>query len=52
MTKLSIRIRAATEADLPVMQDIELPPGLSAIRDREVAHGLDRWPRVTMRRAL
>ncbi|HEV7934604.1 MAG TPA: GNAT family N-acetyltransferase [Actinomadura sp.] len=29
-----------------------LTPGLRAIREREAAHGLDRWPRVCMRRAL
>ncbi|UNO43746.1 GNAT family N-acetyltransferase [Streptomyces sp. MST-110588] len=28
----------------------ELTPGLRAIRVREAAHGLDRWPRVCMRR--
>jgi GNAT superfamily N-acetyltransferase len=27
-----------------------LTPGLQAIRDREKAHGLDRWPRAAMRR--
>ena len=30
----------------------ELTPGLLAIRRREAAHGLDRWPRVCMRRDL
>jgi GNAT superfamily N-acetyltransferase len=30
----------------------EVTPGLVAIKDREVAHGLDRWPRVCMRRDL
>jgi GNAT superfamily N-acetyltransferase len=35
-----------------VVPDAELPPGLGAIRDREIAHGLHRWPRVTMRRTL
>ena len=35
-----------------VVPDAELSPALRAIRDREAAHGLDRWPRVTMRRAL
>jgi ribosomal protein S18 acetylase RimI-like enzyme len=35
-----------------VIPDAELSPGLSAIRDRETAHGLRRWPRVTMRRTL
>ncbi|MFZ3495696.1 GNAT family N-acetyltransferase [Streptomyces sp. 5.8] len=29
-----------------------LGPGLRDIRDREAAHGLDRWPRVCMRRDL
>lgn len=28
------------------------PPGLREIRRREAAHGLDRWPRVSMRRPL
>ena len=35
-----------------VVPDTELSPALNAIRDREIAHGLHRWPRVTMRRAL
>jgi len=35
-----------------VIPDAELSPALSAIRDHEIAHGLHRWPRVTMRRAL
>lgn len=30
----------------------ELTPGLRAIRAREDTHGLDRWPRVCMRRDL
>ncbi len=29
-----------------------LTPGLREIRARETAHGLDRWPRVCMRRDL
>jgi GNAT superfamily N-acetyltransferase len=29
-----------------------LTPGLRDIREREAAHGLDRWPQVCMRRAL
>ncbi|GAA5150927.1 GNAT family N-acetyltransferase [Amycolatopsis dongchuanensis] len=33
-----------------VLADGELTPGLRAIREREAAHGLDRWPRVAMRR--
>jgi GNAT superfamily N-acetyltransferase len=35
-----------------VVPDTELSPALGAIRDGEIAHGLHRWPRVTMRRAL
>jgi GNAT superfamily N-acetyltransferase len=30
----------------------ELTPGLRAIREREAGHGLDRWPRLCMRREL
>lgn len=30
----------------------ELSPGLKDIRDREAEHGLDRWPRICMRRVL
>jgi GNAT superfamily N-acetyltransferase len=32
--------------------DAELTPGLRKIRDQEAAHGLDRWPRICMRRHL
>jgi GNAT superfamily N-acetyltransferase len=35
-----------------VIPDSDLSPGLNDIRSREVAHGLYRWPRVTMRRPL
>jgi len=35
-----------------ILGDGELTPGLRAIRDREAAHGLDRWPRVCMRREV
>ncbi|MFF5336068.1 GNAT family N-acetyltransferase [Streptomyces sp. NPDC013181] len=35
-----------------LMDDHRLGPGLRKIREREVAHGLDRWPRACMRRAL
>ena len=35
-----------------VLADAELTPGLRRIRAREAAHGLDRWPRVCMRRPL
>ena len=30
--------------------DLEVTPGLRAIRQREAEIGLDRWPRVCMRR--
>ncbi|GIF05393.1 GNAT family N-acetyltransferase [Actinoplanes siamensis] len=32
--------------------DAEVTPGLRAIRAEEAAHGLDRWPRLVMSRAL
>jgi ribosomal protein S18 acetylase RimI-like enzyme len=35
-----------------VMDDGALLPGLRAVRDHEIAAGLDRWPRVCMRRPL
>jgi ribosomal protein S18 acetylase RimI-like enzyme len=35
-----------------VMGDAEIMPELRAVRAHEVAAGLDRWPRVCMRRAL
>src|SRR5215469_11855653 len=35
-----------------VLDDAELTPGLRAIRQREAAVGLGRWPRVCMRRDL
>ncbi|MEV7794607.1 GNAT family N-acetyltransferase [Streptomyces sp. NPDC087512] len=35
-----------------VVPDDMLTPGLRRIREREGAHGLDRWPRVCMRRQL
>ncbi|MEU7040589.1 GNAT family N-acetyltransferase [Streptomyces varsoviensis] len=34
------------------LTDDELTPGLRAIRRHEAEHGLDRWPRVCMRREL
>jgi GNAT superfamily N-acetyltransferase len=34
------------------LDDGELSPGMRAVRDRELAHGLHRWPRVCMRRDL
>jgi hypothetical protein len=33
-----------------VLAGDELTPGLRAIREHEIALGLDRWPRVCMRR--
>jgi hypothetical protein len=35
-----------------VLTDGELTLGLQAIRQQEAALGLDRWPRVCMRRDL
>ncbi|WP_457029603.1 GNAT family N-acetyltransferase [Kitasatospora sp. P5_F3] len=35
-----------------VMAAEEIGPGLRAVRAGETAHGLDRWPRVCMRRML
>jgi GNAT superfamily N-acetyltransferase len=35
-----------------VLRDDELTPAMRAIRAAEAAHGLDRWPRVVMRREL
>jgi GNAT superfamily N-acetyltransferase len=35
-----------------LLHESEWTPGLRAIRERESAHGLDRWPRVCMRRDL
>jgi GNAT superfamily N-acetyltransferase len=35
-----------------VIEQDAVGPGLRAIREREAAHGLDRWPRVCMRRTL
>jgi GNAT superfamily N-acetyltransferase len=34
------------------LTDAELTPGLRAICEREAAHGIDRWPRLCMRRPL
>ncbi|MFE4692724.1 GNAT family N-acetyltransferase [Streptomyces sp. NPDC056749] len=34
------------------LDDRALGPGLREIRSQEAAHGLDRWPRVCMRRDL
>jgi GNAT superfamily N-acetyltransferase len=35
-----------------VLNDTELTPGLRAVRQHEAELGLDRWPRVVMRRDL
>ncbi|MBT2370171.1 GNAT family N-acetyltransferase [Streptomyces sp. ISL-10] len=35
-----------------LLDDSALTPGLREIREREAAHGLDRWPRGCMRQAL
>ena len=35
-----------------VLDQNQWTPGLHVIRQREAAHGLDRWPRVCMRRDL
>ncbi|MHA5054358.1 GNAT family N-acetyltransferase [Streptomyces sp. SD15] len=35
-----------------VLEEAELTPGLRRIRAAETEHGLDRWPRVCMRRAV
>ncbi|PBC70731.1 ribosomal protein S18 acetylase RimI-like enzyme [Streptomyces sp. TLI_235] len=34
------------------LDEPEIGPELRAVRAREAAHGLDRWPRVCMRRAV
>jgi ribosomal protein S18 acetylase RimI-like enzyme len=34
------------------LAEAEITPGLRQVRRREAAHGLDRWPRVCMRRDL
>jgi len=41
-----------TSCGFATRDDNDLTPGLRAIRQREAAHGLDRWPRVCMRRDL
>ncbi|MFD0527057.1 GNAT family N-acetyltransferase [Kitasatospora arboriphila] len=35
-----------------VLDGPQIGPQLRAVREREAAHGLDRWPRVCMRRAV
>jgi hypothetical protein len=35
-----------------ILADDEITPGLRAIRQREAEIGLDRWPRVCMRRDI
>ncbi|MEV7128203.1 GNAT family N-acetyltransferase [Streptomyces sp. NPDC093260] len=41
-----------TRCGFRVLSEDALTPGLREIRQREAAHGLDRWPRVCMRRDL
>jgi ribosomal protein S18 acetylase RimI-like enzyme len=41
-----------TRCGFRVLAESTLTPGLRQIREREAAHGLDRWPRVCMRRDL
>ncbi|NXY93774.1 GNAT family N-acetyltransferase [Streptomyces sp. BR123] len=41
-----------TRCGFRFMDDSSIAPGLRKIREREAAHGLDRWPRACMRRAL
>ncbi|GAA3470511.1 GNAT family N-acetyltransferase [Nonomuraea roseola] len=41
-----------TRCGFVTLNDNDLTPGLRAVRRREAAHGLDRWPRVCMRRNL
>ncbi|MEU2876411.1 MULTISPECIES: GNAT family N-acetyltransferase [unclassified Streptomyces] len=41
-----------TRCGFRVLAEDMLTPGLREIRAREAAHGLDRWPRVCMRRDL
>nr|BFD86813.1 GNAT family N-acetyltransferase [Streptomyces sp. Xyl84] len=41
-----------TRCGFRVLAESMLTPGLREIREREAAHGLDRWPRVCMRRDL
>ncbi|MEL3948104.1 MULTISPECIES: GNAT family N-acetyltransferase [Streptomyces] len=35
-----------------LLAEAELGPGLRAVRAKEAEHGLDRWPRVCMRRPV
>lgn len=41
-----------TRCGFRILDDDALAPGLREIRARESGHGLDRWPRTCMRRAL
>ncbi|TDB75637.1 GNAT family N-acetyltransferase [Micromonospora sp. KC723] len=41
-----------TRCGFVALDDSDLTPGLRAVRQREAAHGLDRWPRLCMRRGL
>jgi hypothetical protein len=49
--QVSVHPRAARRG-FRVLDDSELLPGMRTVRDREIAHGLHRWPRVCMRRDL
>ncbi|OMI40296.1 GNAT family N-acetyltransferase [Streptomyces sparsogenes] len=42
----------AARCGFRTLREDELTPGLREIRRHEAAHGLDRWPRVCMRRDL
>jgi GNAT superfamily N-acetyltransferase len=41
-----------TRCGFRILDDAEITPGLRAIRQQEAALGLDRWPRVCMRRDI
>ncbi|MEV0641288.1 GNAT family N-acetyltransferase [Streptomyces sp. NPDC050619] len=41
-----------TRLGFRVLDEAELTPGLRGIRAAEAEHGLDRWPRVCMRRDM
>lgn len=42
----------AARCGFRTLTEAELTPGLRAIRRSEAGHGLDRWPRVCMRREV
>ncbi|MGW8329279.1 GNAT family N-acetyltransferase [Streptomyces sp. NPDC055897] len=41
-----------TRCGFQAMRDSEVTPGLRGIREEEAANGLNRWPRICMRRTL